>query len=106
MQLPPPIQTYFAARTPQDGDALAAAFAADAVVHDEGHSYRGPLAIRDWWLAAQAKYRPQTEPVDLAEADGKTVVRAKVTGDFPGSPAMLTFTFGLTGGRIRDLEIG
>ena len=27
MQMPPPIRTYFTARAPQDGDALAAAFA-------------------------------------------------------------------------------
>ncbi|CAM3630724.1 nuclear transport factor 2 family protein [Paracoccus nototheniae] len=100
MQLPHPIQTYFTARAPQDGDALAAVFAPDAIVHDEGHDHRGPQAIRDWWLAAKATYRHHADPIDLAQAGGKTVVRATVTGDFPGSPAVLTFTFGLAHDRI------
>lgn len=106
MQLAVPIHTYFTASAPQDGDALAAAFAPDAIVHDEGQSHQGPQAIRDWWLAAKAKYRHHAEPLEVAEAGGKTVVKAKVTGDFPGSPAVLTFTFGLSGDRISDLEIG
>lgn len=106
MQLPRPIQTYFTARAPQDGDALAAAFAPDAIVHDEGHDHRGPQAIRAWWLAAKAKYRHHAKPIDVTDTKGKTVVRATVTGDFPGSPAVLTFTFGLVGDRITDLEIG
>lgn len=106
MTLPPPIQTYFTAQAPQDGDALAASFAPDAIVHDEGHIHRGPEAIRAWWLAAHAKYRHSAAPLELSEADGKARVRARVTGDFPGSPAVLTFTFGLTGGLISDLRIG
>lgn len=106
MHLASPIHTYFTARAPQDGEALAAAFAPDAIVHDEGHSHHGPQAIRDWWLAAKAKYRHHAEPMDVAEAGGKTVVKANVTGDFPGSPAVLTFTFGVNGDHISDLEIG
>ncbi|MGR3248075.1 MAG: nuclear transport factor 2 family protein [Paracoccus sp. (in: a-proteobacteria)] len=106
MQLPRPIQTYFTARAPQEGDVLAAAFAPDAIVHDEGHSHHGPQAIRAWWLAAKARYRHHAEPIDVTDTAGKTVVRATVTGDFPGSPAVLTFTFGVAGDRIADLEIG
>ena len=106
MQLPRPIQTYFTARAPQDRDALAAAFAPDAIVHDEGADHHGPQAIRDWWLASKAKYRHHAEPLSATETGGKTVVKANVTGNFPGSPAVLTFTFGLNGDRISDLEIG
>jgi len=106
MHLPAPIQTYFTAAAPQDGEAFAAAFAAEAIVHDEGDTHRGPEEIREWWLAAKAKYRHSAEPLDVSEAARKTVVRARVTGDFPGSPGILTFTFGLAGDRITDLEIG
>lgn len=42
----------------------------------------------------------------MTEIGGKIVVRARVTGDFPGSPAVLSFAFGLSGPRIRDLRIG
>ena len=106
MHLPSPIHTYFTARAPQDGEAFAAAFAAEAQVKDEGQTHRGPQAIRDWWLAAKAKYRHHAEPLDVTEAAEKTVVRAEVTGDFPGSPAVLTFRFTLAGGQITALEIG
>ena len=106
MQLPAPIQTYFTAQAPQDGEAFAAAFAADAIVHDEGQDYHGPEQIRAWWLAAKARYRHSAEPLELAKAAGKTVVRARVSGEFPGSPAVLTFTFGLAEGQIADLGIG
>lgn len=106
MHLPAAIQTYFSAKAPQDGEAFAAAFAADAIVHDEGEVHLGPEQIRAWWLAAKAKYRHSAEPLDVAEAAGKIAVRANVSGDFPGSPAILTFTFGLAMGRITDLRIG
>lgn len=106
MNLPAPIQTYFTAAAPRDGADFAAAFAPDAVVQDEGATHRGPEAIRLWWQAAKAKYRHSAKPLDLAEVGGKTVVRARVSGDFTGSPAVLTFTFGLAGNRISDLEIG
>ncbi len=106
MRLPDPIQTYFDAQSPQDKDTLAAAFTPDAVVRDEGNIHRGPDDIRRWWWEAKQKYRHHAEPLDVAEAAGKTVVRSRVSGDFPGSPAILSFTFRLAGDRIAELEIG
>ncbi|WP_116133128.1 nuclear transport factor 2 family protein [Tropicimonas sp. IMCC34043] len=103
MTLPPPVAAYFSAR---DDAALAAAFAPDSEVRDEGETHRGIAAIRAWWLAAKAKYNHTAEPLELRETDGTAVVRARVTGDFPGSPAVLHFAFGLEGDRIRDLRIG
>lgn len=103
MQLPDPIQTYFAAT---DRDTVAKAFAAEAVVHDEAQTHRGPEEIGAWWQASKTKYRHHAEPLDLTDDAGKAVVRARVTGHFPGSPAILTFRFGLTDNRISDLEIG
>ena len=103
MTLPPPIATYFAA---EDGAAFAAAFAQDAEVLDEGQTHRGPEEIRAWWQAAKAKYHHTATPLELTEIGGKTVVRARVSGDFPGSPVVLRFTFGLHGVQIRDLSIG
>ena len=48
MHLAPPIHTYFTARAPRDGDALAVAFAPEAIVHDEGRSHQ---ATFDWQAA-------------------------------------------------------
>ena len=106
MTLPPPIQTYFTALAPQDGAVFAAAFAPDAVVQDEGNLHHGPEQIRAWWLAAKAKYRHTALPLEMSEVADGAVVRAQVSGDFPGSPAVLTFTFGLSGDQISTLRIG
>ena len=105
MTLPPPIQTYFSARSPEDAEAFAAAFAPEAVVRDEGAIRQGPEEISAWWRAAKARYRHTSTPLDLHEAAGKTLVRARVSGDFPGSPLVLTFRFALDGDRISELEI-
>ena len=106
MNLPSPIQAYFDADERNDGETLIHVFASDAVVNDEGRSYAGRQAIEAWWRAVKAKYHHVIEPLEKAEGDDVTKVRAKVTGDFPGSPATLTFAFRLKGGRITQLEIG
>lgn len=106
MQLPPAVGAYFDADQQKDEAALAAVFVKGATVRDEGAEHVGPAAIRDWWRAAKARYRHVAQPLEATQADGQTVVRARVTGEFPGSPATLTFAFTLTGDRIARLEIG
>jgi hypothetical protein len=106
MNLPAPIETYFSADQRQDGDALMSTFATDAVVRDEGAKHRGAAAIRAWWLAAKQKYHHVAEPLEIADTDGGVRVRARVSGQFPNSPATLTFSFTLAGDKIAGLEIG
>ena len=46
------------------------------------------------------------DPLD-ASVSGKTVkLRARLTGDFPGSPADFNYTFTFANGKITSLEIG
>lgn len=106
MNLPSPIQTYFDADSRNDGEALLRAFAPDAVVIDEGHSHVGSDAIGAWWRDTKAKYQTVAEPLEVHEQDGLTHVRAKVSGQFAGSPAALGFAFRLAGNEIAHLEIG
>ncbi len=103
--MPSPIEAYFEADMSEEPEALLRAFAPDAVVKDEGETHAGRDAIEAWWRAAKAQYQPVVEPLDL-EARGDAVrVRSQVTGNFPGSPVMLTFAFRLAGNRIAELEI-
>jgi hypothetical protein len=44
-------------------------------------------------------------PLDVADRDGKTVLKAQLTGDFPGSPVTLDFAFVLKDGKIASLQI-
>jgi hypothetical protein len=106
LTLPKPVTKYLAAVEAKDTDMLALCFADDALVHDEGRAYRGLDAIRSWKQETQTKYKYRVEPLD-ASVSGKTVkLRARLTGDFPGSPVDLDYTFRLANDKITSLEIG
>lgn len=105
MTLPTPILAYFVADRRNDGAALVDAFAPDAVVRDEGQSHVGREAIHAWWRAAKARYRHVVEPLEAGEKGDVVEVLGKVTGQFPGSPAMMTFAFRVKSDRIAGLEI-
>ena len=106
MDLPPSIETYFDADAHGARERLVDAFAPDATVRDEGRTYSGRRAIGDWWSQTKARYQTTLEPLDVGQDGGATVVRALVSGDFPGSPATLTFAFRLQDDQIAALEIG
>ena len=106
MSLPFAIQTYFDADRGGHGNALIHAFAPDAVVKDEGRAYAGHQAIGTWWRDVKTRYQHVVEPLEVAGSGDFAKVRARVTGLFPGSPAMLTFVFRLEGEQITSLEIG
>lgn len=106
MELPSPIQAYFDADSRGDDLALAQAFAPDAIVEDEGHTHAGRQAIAAWWRSAKDKYQAVLEPLEMDGVDGATKVRAMATGQFTGSPTVLSFRFQLEGGLISHLEIG
>ena len=106
LDLPEPIPRYFAAQNALDADGMTACFSPDAIVHDEGGTYIGSEAIQGWKRDTIAKYGISIEPLKAAEQDDKTVVIARVAGNFPGSPANLTYAFGLSSdGLIRTLDI-
>jgi hypothetical protein len=110
MTLDAAIARYFATADGSDPAAFASAFAADAIVQDEGHTYRGRDEITAWRDAANAKYQVSVTPSAVAQRDGKTIVTALVAGDFPKAglpdPLYLEYRFGLAGDEIASLSIG
>jgi len=105
-ELPDNLVRYFAAQNRHDADEMAACFAPAAEVHDEGHSYIGRDAIRKWKIETIAKYGISIEPLTATEGGNGLAVVAKVTGNFPGSPAELKYDFVFDGsGLIRRLAI-
>lgn len=104
LSLPRPIAAYFAADQ-GDSEAVAQCFTEFAVVKDEGRTYHGQAAIKQWKAEASAKYQYTSEPFACGEKDGKIVVTSRLTGNFPGSPVNLRFFFGLEGDKIALLEI-
>ncbi len=102
--MPPPIADYFAADS-LDADAVARCFLENAVVVDEQRTYRGHAAIARWKTAAAEQYHYTSEPLTQETTGHETLVTARVSGDFPGSPATLQFHFTLDGNAIARLEI-
>ena len=105
IQLPPPVDLYVKIENSGDVDALSECFAPNATVRDEGHTYAGLAAIREWKADTKKKYNHTVAPLTVAHRDGKTVLKAKLTGNFPGSPVTLEFSFVLEDGKIVSLEI-
>ena len=104
-KLPEPIAAYLEAANSQDIEAVAACFGDDSVVRDEGRERRGIDAIREWAEEVSQKYQPTTQVIDSVEDTGRTVVTARVSGGFPGSPVDLRYAFTLDGPKIARLEI-
>ena len=104
-EVPGPVATYLAAEKAKDSEILARCFREDAVVRDEGREHRGAAAIEAWHREANAKYRYVVEPLGATASGPNIVVRARVTGDFPGSPIEPRFTFAVSGERIASLEV-
>jgi hypothetical protein len=105
LRLPKPVATYLAAVEAKDTDMLALCFTDDARVHDENSDHRGLDAIRAWKQETDAKYRYVMEPLDASVSENMVKLRARLTGDFPGSPVELDYSFTLANDKICSLEI-
>jgi hypothetical protein len=105
IHLPTPIDTYFASENARDTEGADRCFAADAIVRDEGRTVEGIAAIKAWRIETGRKYQHTVDPLSVIERDGETVVTARVSGNFPGSPLDLDHIFELDGDRIVSLEI-
>ena len=104
LDLPKPIADYFTADE-ASAEAVAQCFTESAVVKDEGHTYQGRPAIKQWKVDASVKYQYTSELLACEGKDGKAIVTSRLTGSFPGSPVNLRFCFELEGDKISSLEI-
>jgi len=104
-QLPPLLTAYYEAKNRHDIDGMLAPFAEDAVVKDEGQEHHGRAAIRSWMEHTTRKYRVTVDVRQVETVDDRLAVSGLVSGDFPGSPAMLRYAFTLSGSKIARLEV-
>jgi hypothetical protein len=105
LHLPKPIELFMASENRHDTDALAACFAPDATVRDEGRTREGLDDIAAWRRETTRKYQHTVTPVAVVKREGATVVTTKMTGNFPGSPVTVNFVFRIEGEKIASLEI-
>jgi hypothetical protein len=106
IHFPAPIALFFQLSNDKESASLVRCFTPDAAVHDEKHTYNGIAEITDWFIESKKKYSYTAEPLEMEEEDATVIVRARVSGNFPGSPAVLRYTFELKSDKIRSLDIG
>src|SRR4030095_15146851 len=100
------LDSYFAAQNAHDVEGMVTCFSPDARVSDESRDYSGRDKIREWKRETVAKYGISIEPLSLSEEGGTLTIVGRVTGNFPGSPANLTYECGLgEGGLVQTLNI-
>lgn len=105
IELPDAIEAYFSADKTGNAQAVAEVFTQNATVIDEGNTYTGRDAIRQWMANASTQYTYTVEPFGIAEDGQCTIVTSHLVGNFPGSPVDLRYVFVLRGTKIAKLEI-
>jgi hypothetical protein len=105
-ELPEPITGYLTSRYAGDLEVAVGYYAADATVIDEGNTYAGTDAIREW-LASVSSAFTFTATLTGARriADDHFVVVQHLEGNCPGGVVDLRFDFTLRDGRISELTI-
>ena len=105
--LPRVIASYQDAHDRRDVETALAQFTPEAIVTDEGHTYRNRAGVETFLRTAAAEYTfTRTLLAATETAPGQWVVTNHLEGDFPGGVVDLQYRFDLTGDLISNLHIG
>ncbi|MGD9931736.1 MAG: hypothetical protein AB7U05_17080 [Mangrovibacterium sp.] len=103
MNLPIVIADLAKAQNNFDSVAYSHCFSETAVVFDEGKTYNGKIEIQQWIKKANEEFQPVMKPLEYSVAE--EILKAEVSGNFPGSPVVLSYHFELKEGLIQSLKI-
>ncbi|MBV6880132.1 nuclear transport factor 2 family protein [Epilithonimonas ginsengisoli] len=103
MNLPQVITDLEQAQNNFDSHAYANCFSETAVVFDEGKTHNGKTEIQQWIEKANQEYQTVMKPLEYSETD--EILKAEVSGNFPGSPIVLAYHFKMKNGLIDSLKI-
>jgi ketosteroid isomerase-like protein len=105
-QLPATIRAYLAAHAAKEADAAARTFSPDAVVIDEGRTFRGTAQVREFLRKAGGEYTYTTDLIGAEHIDDEHWVAVnRLEGDFPGGVVQLRYRFTLVDDLITELVI-
>ena len=103
--LPESIAQYLACANRFDAAGAISWFTSDAIVRDEQKDHVGLPAIERWIAESSASAQPQAAPTQVEVRGASVQMTGRVTGNFPGSPLDLDYTFLLQDGKISRLTI-
>jgi len=105
--LPTTVRAFLAAHTAREVDAAVRTFTTDAVVTDQGETFRGAEQVRHFLEHAGSEFTYTTELIGARRVDdAHWVAVIHLEGDFPGGVADLDYRFTLAGDLISELAIG
>ena len=105
MNLPKVLDDLVTAQNNFDSGAYAHCFSETAVVFDEGKTHKGRKEIEHWIDDANKRYKAVMKPTGFEENESETLLKAEVSGDFPGSPIIMTYHLQITDKLIQSLKI-
>jgi ketosteroid isomerase-like protein len=104
--LPTTVRELFAAHVVRDADAASSFLTEDAVVVDQGETFRGREEVHAFLRDAGSEFTYTTEQVGARRVDdAHWVVTVRLEGTFPGGIAELDYRFALRDGLIAELVI-
>ena len=103
MNLPNVIVDLTNAQNNFDSVAYTNCFSETAIVFDEGKNHKGKMEIQQWIEKANEEYQAVMKPLEYSTTE--EVLKAEVSGNFPGSPIVLSYRFKLKDGLIESLKI-
>lgn len=104
MNLPKVIDDLIIAQNKFDSTAYANCFSESAVVFDEGKMHTGRKEIEHWIADANERYKAIMKPVGFEKNEKENLLKAEVSGTFPGSPILMTFHFEISDELIQSLK--
>ncbi|MBD8606338.1 nuclear transport factor 2 family protein [Aeromicrobium sp. CFBP 8757] len=109
ISVPLPIRTFLDAHEAGDAQAAIDCFSPDAVVTDQGQTFRGTDAIlrfvRDAGSGSEYTYTSEETGTERPDHD-HWVVAIRLVGDFPGGVADVRYRFTVGDDAITELHIG
>jgi hypothetical protein len=105
LTMPDSVKALVNAQQRHDNKAYAKSFTPHARVFDEGKTHKGHDEIIRWIGDANTKYNTVMEALDYKESFSGGVLKAKISGTFPGSPVVLTYHMEFEKGLISSLKI-
>lgn len=103
MNLPKVLTELVNAQDNFDSTSYANCFAKTAVVFDEGKTYNGKNEIKSWIEKANKEYQVTMKPLEYSEIT--EILKAEVSGNFPGSPVILSYNLNFKNELIQSLRI-
>lgn len=105
MNLPKVVADLVATQNNFDSVAYANCFSETAVVFDEGKTHNGKNEIERWIADSNERYKATIKPVGFEEKESESLLMAETSGNFEGSPIVLTYHLKIADELIQSLKV-